>query len=149
MATKTPIKPPTIAITDDDPDDRVLLAAAFAEALPGCEILLFDGGSALIDHLRAALAEPAAKPLPAMLLLDLNMPGIDGHQTLRLIRAEPGLMHLPVVILSTSRSASDCLASYRQGANAFISKPSGYRALVETARDLLRFWTEVARLPAA
>ncbi|MGD9584152.1 MAG: response regulator [Lysobacterales bacterium] len=142
-----PNTPPIIAITDDDQDDRLLLAAAFAEAAPGCQILIFDGASALLAHLRTA-AHNENGGLPALLLLDLNMPGIDGHQTLIQIRAEPGLKHLPVVILSTSRSPSDCLKSYQQGANAFVSKPSGYLDLVATARRLVQFWTEVARLPA-
>ncbi len=143
-----PGKPPLIAITDDDQDDRLLLAAAFAEVDPGCQPLLFDGGAALLAHLCDALAEAKGAKLPALLLLDLNMPGMDGHQTLRNIRAEPGLIHLPIVILSTSRSATDCLKSYQHGANAFISKPSGYHALVSMARGLLHFWSEVAKLPS-
>ena len=144
----TSTKSPLVAITDDDPDDRDLLATAFGEAGIEHQLVLLEGGADLLAYLRRARNGTDGATLPALLLIDLNMPGIDGHQALREIRADPLLAHIPVVILSTSRSATDCLRSHQRGANAFVSKPSGYHALVDAARGLLRFWLEVARLPA-
>lgn len=133
-----------ILLADDDPDDLHLAAEAFQEIDPS--ILLdsvCDGQELLRDlHLRAR-----QDTLPQLVLLDLNMPRKSGLQALVELRRSEQLRHLPVVVLTTSRSSAEILECHRQGANAFMSKPDSFQALVEQLRLLVRYWFGTCQLP--
>ncbi len=137
-----------IAIAEDDQDDRVLTRDAFAESRLDPELVFFGDGEALMTYLREAIAsERGAAGLPAMILLDLNMPKVDGREALAAIRSEAGLRHLPVIVISTSRADQDVLDLYQRGANAFIRKPSSFEHLVQALNSLEKFWFRTANLP--
>jgi CheY-like chemotaxis protein len=138
-----------IAIAEDDQDDRVLAQDAFAESRLNPELVFFCDGEALMDYLHAAISgRPGAAAMPAMILLDLNMPKVDGREALAAIRSDLRLKHLPVIVISTSRSEQDVIDLYQRGANAFIRKPSSFEQLVQALNALEQFWFRTANLPS-
>jgi CheY-like chemotaxis protein len=108
-----------------------------------------EDGEQLLDYLlrRGRWADPAQSPRPGLVLLDLNMPRMDGREALARIKAHPALRRIPVVVLTTSRAQADVLRSYDLGANSFITKPRSFGGLVEAMRVLGRYWTEIVELP--
>jgi CheY-like chemotaxis protein len=137
----------SVLMAEDDADDRVLLADAFRES--GVEVALefATDGVELMARLNAILGDPG-RQLPDLLLLDLNMPRMDGREALRAIREHAGLKHLPVIILTTSHAQIDILASYRLGANSFVTKPSRFDDLTAVLRALERYWMDIVQLPS-
>ncbi len=138
----------TIIVADDDDDDREMTRDAFMESRIANPLVFVNDGVELLDYLRAAAAaEDADVALPALVLLDLNMPRVDGPQALMQIRADPKLRHLPVVVLTTSKSDQDVLKCYQGGANSFITKPVSFQGLVDVVRALDRYWFNIVALP--
>jgi len=144
-----PAPPLEILLVDDSEDDLVLLAEAFRD-LPQARLLppARDGQSAL-SRLRG-VAGPGGEPLarrPDLLLLDVNLPGLNGFEVVAAIRAVPGLQTLPVVLLSTSSLDSDVQRAYRSGANSYITKPASFDRLREIAQALVVYWSQTVRIP--
>jgi len=138
-----------ILLVDDSEDDLVLLAEAFRD-LPEARLLppARDGQSAL-SRLRGADGlggEPLARR-PDLLLLDVNLPGLNGFEVVAAIRAVPGLQTLPVVLLSTSSLDTDVQRAYRSGANSYITKPASFDRLREIAQALVVYWCQTVRIP--
>lgn len=142
-------KPITIVMAEDDPDDRFMARRALADSRLINELRFVEDGQELMDYLRHAgdYADPAANPAPGVILLDLNMPRKDGREALAEIKADPDLRHIPVVVLTTSRSEEDVLRSYRLGVNSFITKPVTFEGLVEAMKVFRRYWLEIVELP--
>lgn len=143
-------RPPVILMADDDEDDRLLAREALAEAgVPG-EFRSVPDGEQLLAYLyqKDQYSDTARSPRPKIVLLDLNMPRMDGREALRRIRADPALRALPVVIMTTSRAPVDVTRGYELGANTVIAKPASFLRMVEVMRTLGRYWFEVAELPA-
>lgn len=140
----------TILMADDDPDDRLLAADALRESRVADDLRFVEDGEQLLDYLRrrGRWAPPAEAPRPGLVLLDLNMPRMDGREALAEIKADPALRRIPVVVLTTSRAEADVLRSYDLGANSFITKPVTFTGLVEAMRVLGRYWVEIVELPA-
>lgn len=90
----------------------------------------------------------AEAPRPDIVLLDLNMPGLGGHETLRQIKLDPGLRSIPVIVLTTSASPRDVARCFQAHVNAYIRKPIGFDEFVDAMRRLEEFWLEVAVLPS-
>jgi two-component system response regulator len=132
-----------VAIADDDRDDQDLVRDAFEESGMKNRLEFFDDGAALLEFLRS----PALVRLPALILLDLNMPRLDGRKTLRQIRADARLKHLPVVVLTTANGVDAVMDIYREGANSFIAKPTQFSEMVDVVHSLSKFWFDVAVLP--
>ncbi len=84
---------------------------------------------------------------PDLILLDLNMPRKDGREALREIKADPELRKIPVVILTTSKAEEDVSASYRDGANSFITKPVSFASLIDVVQALGKYWLQIVDLP--
>jgi two-component system response regulator len=135
----------SILIADDNKEDRYLMLQAFADAKVSDTVEFVQDGEELMETLRA---QPAGSSLPGLILLDLNMPRLDGRATLKAIRADPRFAPLPVLILTTSSFGEEILSCYRLGANAVMVKPMGYEELVELAATLKRFWLDQVQLPA-
>ena len=133
-------------IAEDDLDDRLLLEDAFREARVSVPLRFADDGEALLDALRA-WANGKDPFVPALVLMDLNMPLLDGHETLQQLKADPRLRHIPVVMLTTSHAPHDVELSYSYGASSFISKPVTFEGLVELADTLNQYWLRTVRLP--
>jgi CheY-like chemotaxis protein len=137
-----------VLLADDNEDDVVLIQEAFREC-PHVRIvgIVPDGGRAL-DFLQHR-GEYLDAPVPQLVLLDINMPGKNGFETLRAIKHLPGLRHLPVAILTTSSRDEDVRRTFAEGACSFITKPSNIAAFRRVASWFERYWTEASRLPAA
>jgi len=135
-----------ILLADDDPDDRLLTAEAFAEARLANHLHTVEDGVALMDflHRRPPYTD---KPRPGLILLDLNMPRKDGRQALAEIKNNPDLAHIPVVVLTTSAEEEDVLRTYELGANSYITKPVTFEGLVHAVKVLGQYWFSLVDLP--
>jgi CheY-like chemotaxis protein len=129
-------KPYEIWIVDDDADDREILRDAFETARAGEEFSFHEHGDALLD----ALAARAIGNLPSLIMLDLNMPGKDGREALREIKAHDDFHTIPIIVFTTSSSERDKLNCYHLGANCFVTKPDTFNKLVELAGHVLSLW---------
>ncbi|MEM6282379.1 MAG: response regulator [Chloroflexota bacterium] len=130
-----------ILIAEDDEDDRLLLSQAFKEINFTRPIETVNNGEELLAVLRSGA------PLPALILLDLNMPVKNGREALLEIRADAHLRHLPVVVMSTSSAPSEIAAIYRSGANSCITKPNSFKDLVNILQTTTTYWLDVVQLP--
>jgi len=136
----------TILLVEDNPDDAELVRIAMADAGITAQLdVVVDGGQALA-YVRKQ-APFADKARPDLVLLDLNLPGIDGREVLRHIKSDAELCSIPVVVMSTSVDDEDVRVSYREHANAFVSKAPDFDQLVETFEAIGAFWLKISRLP--
>lgn len=143
-------KPVTIVIAEDDADDRMLIADAFAESKLPNPIHFVEHGEELLQYLRregkyAEMLAGAANP--GLILLDLNMPRMDGRTALAAIKADTKLRRIPIVVMTTSREQEDVFRTYDLGVNSFISKPVTYEALLDIVRTVGNYWINMVRLP--
>ena len=139
----------TILLADDDPDDRQLTRDAFAQNRLANELHTVEDGEELMDYLhrRNGYANLQGKPLPGLILLDLNMPRKDGREALKEMKADPILRRIPIVDLTTSKAEEDILRSYDLGVNSYVTKPVTFKSLVELIKVLGQYWFEVVELP--
>jgi CheY-like chemotaxis protein len=142
--------PITILVCDDDEDDRMLTQQALEDAHISNELRFVEDGEQLLDYLyqRGQFSGETGKaPRPGLILLDLNMPKMDGREALHRIKGDPTLVDIPVVVLTTSGLDADVIRSYRLGVNSFITKPVTFSGLVEAMNVLGRYWLEIVELP--
>ena len=140
----------TILICDDDEEDRMLTKTALEQAHVSNALRFVEDGEQLLDYLyqRGAYAgETGAAPRPGLILLDLNMPKMDGREALKVIKGDETLRDIPVVVLSTSRLDEDITRSYQLGVNSFICKPVTFSGLVDAMNVLGRYWLSIVELP--
>lgn len=137
----------SILVAEDDADDRILLADAFAESGVPVKLEFTADGVELLERLLWRDAEPGVT-LPDLVLLDLNMPRMDGRDSLRAIREQPRLRHLPVIVLTTSRAELDIRLSYQLGANSYVTKPRRFTELIAVLHSLERYWMDIVQLPS-
>ena len=142
--------PITILICDDDEDDRLLTRQALEDAHVSNTVMFVEDGEQLLDYLyqRGEYAgERGEAPRPGLILLDLNMPNMDGREALKVIKEDETLRDIPVVVLSTSGLDEDIVRSYKLGVNSFITKPVTFSGFVEAMNVLGRYWLEIVELP--
>jgi two-component system response regulator len=141
----------TILMADDDEDDRELTRDALRQARYIAGMQFVVDGQDLLDYLRrdgAYASLPAdAAPRPSIILLDLNMPRMDGREALAEIKRDGDLRQIPVVVLTTSSDELDVRRAYDLGANSYITKPVTHAKLHAVLSSLAEYWTEVVRLP--
>lgn len=138
----------TLLIANDDEDTRFLMEEALREVRLAIRSEFVENGEQVLDYLyRRGRYAGSNWERPDLILLDLNMPRLDGREALTSIRAEPDLQQIPVVILTTSHRSGDILLCYRLGANSFISKPVTFEELVEVMKTLCQYWFEIVSLP--
>jgi CheY-like chemotaxis protein len=125
-----------IFIVDDDADDRQLILDAFLENNSAIDYVFIEDGLQLMEILHATDPEN----FPALILLDLNMPGMMGLHVLKLIRENKDFSHIPTIILTTSTFTYDETSSYKLGASCFIKKPQSYKELLEISAAIIRLW---------
>lgn len=136
-----------ILLVEDSPGDARLMREAFKElSTPTRLHLALDGVEAMEFLTRTGRFGDA--PSPDLMLLDLNLPRRDGREVLELVKGDPALRHIPVLVLSTSASEADVISSYRRHANCYLTKPADLDEFLEVVRRIEQFWLRVARLPA-
>ncbi len=131
-----------ILLVEDSPDDAALTLDAVREAELEARVAVVDSGTAALEFLFRTGPYADRNPVlkPAIMLLDLKLPGIDGLEVLRQTRAAEDTKQLPVVILTSSREASDITAAYELGANSYIRKPVDFDQFVETVKAIGNYW---------
>jgi CheY-like chemotaxis protein len=124
-----------IYMADDDADDRYFMRRSLEEAYPSATIVEAEDGSDLLTLLTDWSLLPNAHPVH-LILLDVNMPKMNGFEALTAIKANPLLRHIPAVMLSTSAEPAQMVLARKNGASAYLEKPSDYAHLGQIARDL-------------
>jgi CheY-like chemotaxis protein len=138
-------------MVDDDEDDCMLVNEALKHACPGRTFRCVGDGDKLPDYLRRSSrhsADDETCPSPDIILLDLNMPRMDGREVLKVLKEEPRFGAIPVVILTTSKALEDVKACCDLGANSYVTKQSSFREMVSCVKTLMDYWIEVATLPS-
>jgi CheY-like chemotaxis protein len=137
MSKKEPIK---IFLIEDDEGDVRITRESFAEGKLLVEMQHFETAS-------SALEELSKGNCPDLILLDLNLPGMDGRELLHILKNTDPYKTIPVVILTTSKSEEDIVSSYKSHANAYITKPIDSVQFIMVAKTIENFWFEVVKLP--
>jgi two-component system response regulator len=147
MSEKRNIAP--ILMAEDDPDDRLITQKALDQNRVANPLVTVQNGEELMDYLnhRGKYAGSDKAPRPCFILLDLNMPKMDGREALKLLKSDENFRKIPVVILTTSKAEEDILKSYNSGANSYITKPVTFEGLVNVIRSLKSYWLEIVDLP--
>ena len=145
MTTETQL----ILFVEDSDDDFFAAQRAFKKAGLKNPIKRCTNGDQAADYLfhRGEFSALDTSPLPSIILLDLNLPGLDGRDILRLIKAEPKLRKIPVIVLTTSNAEKDIEQCYADGANSYVQKPVDMQNFVLAISRLKDFWLEIAILP--
>lgn len=140
-----------ILIAEDDDDDFLLAKEAFEEYNLVNEIFRVKNGEELLDflHRRGQFKDPQKAPFPFLILLDLNMPRMDGREALKEIKADAELRKIPIVIMTVSKEEEDIIRSYDLGANSYIRKPVRFTEMVEIVKTIGKYWFEIVELPSA
>ena len=141
--------PLTILLADDDEDDRMMATEALAEAEVDNPLVCVEDGVELLDYLfGTGPYADAPPPLPGLILLDLNMPRMDGREALARIKTDDQLRMIPIVILTTSQAEEDVFRTYDLGVNSFITKPIMFDELVSVMALLGQYWLSSSRSAA-
>jgi CheY-like chemotaxis protein len=137
-----------ILLAEDNPNDVELTLTALHSLSLANEIVVVNDGAAVLDYLlrRNAFASRVT-PQPSVVLLDLKMPRVDGLETLRLIRADPELRVLPIVILTSSREEADLVRGYKLGANGYVVKPVDFDQFISAVSQVGVYWALVNEPP--
>jgi two-component system response regulator len=137
-----------VLLVEDDPEDVALTRHALKWLLDEGRLVVARDGVAALDYLLAAGAHEADPPaLPALVLLDIKLPRLDGLDVLREIRAHDRSRHVPVVVLTSSLERRDLCASFDLGANSYVHKPIDFDEFGDLARVLVTYWLQVNRAP--
>lgn len=138
-----------ILVADDDEEDCLIVQNAVRECRISNPLFFVKNGEETLDFLknRGQYADANQFPMPGLLLLDLNMPKMNGWEVLEALQKDPDLSSLPVAILSTSESAADIERAYRLGASSYITKPLKFVDFVDLMKTLNHYWFEIVSLP--
>ena len=142
-------RPANVLLAEDSEPDQNIVQRGFSRSKISIRLFIVENGEECLDFLRhqGNYQDEQQYPRPDLLLLDMNMPKMDGLEVLRQIRADATLRTLPVIILTTSDQERDVVASYACGANAFITKPVEPRRFMDTIRQMEEFWFELVVTP--
>jgi CheY-like chemotaxis protein len=138
-------KPIEILLVEDNPAEVRLTIEGLKEARIANNLSSVMDGDSAIDYLHRR-GKHGDAPRPDLILLDLNLPGIDGRTVLRHIKEDPQLKIIPVVIITSSEAESDIIKSYEAHANCFISKPIDFEGFTNVIRSIENFWFTIVRL---
>jgi two-component system, response regulator len=139
----------TILLVEDNPADEALTLRALRKGNVANNVVVARDGAQAIDYLFPDRADGPAGKLPQLILLDLKLPKLDGHQVLQRIRADARTQLLPVVILTTSVEDEDRLKGYRLGANSYVRKPVDFTEFAEAVAQLGLYWLVLNEEPPA
>jgi CheY-like chemotaxis protein len=134
-------EPITVLLVEDDPGDVVLIQEAFEHNKVRNSLHVVGDGVEALEFLRSA------EPRPDLILLDLNLPRMDGREVLAEVKSDPVLRSIPVVVLTTSKAEEDILRSYDLHANAYVTKPVDFNRFIEVVRQIDDFFVTVVKLP--
>jgi two-component system, response regulator len=139
-----------ILLVEDNPDDVQLTLRAFKKSNIGNEVVVKRDGQEALDYFFGddGVASKGRDALPALILLDLKLPKVDGLEVLRKVRADERTKLVPVVILTSSREQADMLDGYHHGCNSYIRKPVDFNQFAEAVRQLGLYWLVLNEAPS-
>lgn len=130
-----------VFLVEDDPQDAELFLVACRELDLDRHVVILPDAAQALKTLQQAASDPSyPRSVPAVVILDLRMPGMDGLDFIDAVRRNPHLEALPLVVLTSSQEPRDVLACYQRGANAYVVKPTDFRQFLEAIQLLVRFW---------
>ncbi len=141
-----PIMPIEVLLVEDDPGDVLMTQEAFEEHKVRNKLNVVSDGEEALAYLRQE-GKYADAPRPDLVLLDLNLPRIDGREVLANIKEDEDLRRIPVVVLTTSQADEDILRSYSLHANAYVTKPVDFERFITVVRQIDEFFVTVVKLP--
>lgn len=146
---RTEEKKSVILLVEDDRGDQLLTKEALGESSSMRKVLVVSDGAEALQYLRrkGEYQDPSRAPRPDLILLDLNMPKVNGRQVAEQIKADAELKLIPVVVLSTSNHPDDVRYCYRAGVNAYVHKPTNFDDFVETVQAIEQYWLRVVEKP--
>ena len=133
-----------LLLVEDDPNDVVLYQAALRKIAPTCRFQILRDGKEAVDFLSALLRQDAAAPVPSVILTDLKMPRMNGHELIGWVRSQEALARTPVILLSSSEMPKDIETALRLGANGCFQKPQGREELLAIFNAVLKRWVRSA-----
>ncbi|SFS68356.1 response regulator [Halostagnicola kamekurae] len=139
-------EPARILLVEDNPGDVRLTKEAFKRGRIEIELEVVSDGVDALEYLSQE-GEYADAPRPDLVLLDLNLPRMNGEEVLEELQDDPTLRRIPVIVLTSSQAEEDVIASYDLSANAYLTKPVDPDAFIETVRTFEKFWFSMVRLP--
>ncbi len=142
----SPTKIIDVLLVEDDPGDVLMTREAFEDYKVHNELHVVNDGTEAMAFLRRE-GDKADAPRPDLVLLDLNLPRMDGREVLQAIKSDPELASIPVVVLTTSEAEEDVLRSYSLHANAYVTKPVDFERFIQVVRQIDEFFVTVVRLP--
>ena len=140
-------KPIDVLLVEDDPGDVLMTREAFADHKVANRLSVVSDGVSALEFLRKE-GEHVGAPTPDLILLDLNLPRMDGREVLEALKADDRLRAIPVVVLTTSEAEEDVVRSYSLHANAYVTKPVDFDRFIDVVRQIDEFFVEVVRLPS-
>lgn len=146
MTPTTELRPVEILLVEDNPGDVRLAQEAILESKLHNQLRVARDGEEAIRFLRQE-GEFADAPRPDLILLDLNLPRMDGREVLAEIKKDPELRRIPVVVLTTSKAEEDILRAYDLHANCYVTKPIDFDRFVEMVQGIQDFWFSIVQLP--
>ena len=146
MAHKFTVSEPPILLVDDNPDDIMIAKRAFKKSQIHNKIFITYDGEEAIQFLRK---EGNYKDVPTtgLVILDLNMPKVNGFEVLETIKNDDKLKKIPVIILTSSSRYEDIERAYKLGANSFVVKPVSFEDFVEAIMEIKRYWLSLSKIP--
>jgi CheY-like chemotaxis protein len=133
--------PAVVLLVEDNPDHAEFALKALKKDGVATQVIWAKDGQEALDVLERGV-------LPELILLDIHLPKVNGHEVLRRVKANERLRSIPVVMLTTSESREDVAASYAAGANSYVAKQSGFKALVDQVKAVKDYWLTISALPA-
>lgn len=146
MMQPQPARQIEVLLVEDDPGDVLMTKEAFEDYKVKNQLHVVNDGAEAMAFLRGE-GEYADSPRPDLVLLDLNLPRMDGREVLQAIKSDAELASIPVVVLTTSEAEEDVLRSYSLHANAYVTKPVDFERFIEVVRQIDDFFVSVVRLP--
>ncbi|QVL31859.1 response regulator [Telmatocola sphagniphila] len=144
-------QPIEILLIEDNPNDVKLALYAFQKSNLANNVQVLRDGAEALDYIfcKGIFAQREATHLPKVILLDLKLPLVDGHEILRQIKADPRTQIIPVVVMTSSKEDKDLIESYKLGVNSYIQKPVDFDQFTEVVRQLGLYWLIVNKMPPA
>lgn len=144
--TTNALRPIQILLVEDSPSDADLTVEALREGKIQNQLSTVDDGMKALQFLRRE-GKYAESPKPDLIMLDLNLPRMDGREVLAVIKADAKLRTIPVVVMTTSQAEKDVLQAYQLNANCYITKPLDFSQFVNLVRNIESFWLTIVTLP--
>jgi CheY-like chemotaxis protein len=140
-------RPVSILLVEDDPAHAAMVQRSLEDFRVANRITLVTDGQQALDHLLPDETDPSPRPRPDLILLDLRLPKVDGHEVLKRIKADESLRSIPTVVLTTSSAEADLARAYAQGADSYLVKPVGYDEFTGLMEAFGYYWLAWNRYP--